>query len=554
MKHSAFYFIAAAGLLFSSCRNGPGTASAGRGPVADTKNIQGSMLNIMIDNEVQALDPQKAVDGTSFEIVANFMDGLKQMAADGSVTNAVCKNETVSSDGLVYTFELRDDAFWSNGDPVTAQDFVFAWQRAIDPATASEYAYMVSDIAHIKNAVAIQAGQMNPDQLGVRALSSKKLEVQLTVPVSYFDQLLYFCTFYPINEKFYKKCGDKFGSGPDTVLSNGAFIITDYKEGADSFTLAKNTAYYDAKNVQLGGLSYHVIKNSEDGLKQYQSGSLDLIELAGSQVAQVKNSSEFKVVGSGYLWYVTGNMEKPEFTNLNMRLAVTFALNREAITENIIQDGSLPIYTAVPSEFSYNASGKDFTTSLKEFPDICSYDPAKAVSYFRKAQQELGKSRFTFKLVADDNETQQAVAAEIKSQIERTLPGITIELSIMKKSDRLAAMRSGNFDLGLTRWGPDYADPMTYLGMWVTGNDNNYGRWSYPSYDAIIADCTDGDLCTKLDERWTAMKKAERLVMEQAVIMPLYQQANADLIKSSVKGIAFHSVAVNRIYKAASKN
>lgn len=551
MKH--FYFCLL-GIIISftcACSQRTGTSQGASGNA--NAESSGKILNVMIDNEVQTIDPQKSVDGTSFEIVADLMDGLKQMASDGSVADAICSKEDVSSDGLVYTFELRNDAYWSNGDPVTANDFVFAWQRAIDPATESEYAYMMSDIAHIKNASAIQAGQMDPNQLGVRALSDKKLEVQLTVPVSYFDQLLYFCTFYPLNEKFYTKCGDKYGTAPDKTLSNGAFVLAEYTQGASTFKLVKNESYYDAAKIKLGGINYTVIKNNTDSLHQYENGILDLIELAGDQVKNVQHSSEMKSIGSGYLWYVTGNMEKKELDNLNMRKALTYAIDRKSIVQDIVQDGSLPIFTAVPSDFAYNNQGQDFTTSLTEFSQYCSYDPQKAESYLRLAQRDLGESRFTFTLVADDNEVQQAVASELKKQIEHNLPGVHITLSIMKKSDRLTAMRSGKFDLGLTRWGPDYADPMTYLGMWVTGNENNYGRWSNPEYDAMIADCTDGELCTKSDARWSAMKKAEELAMNQAVIFPLYQQTNADLIKPNVQGIAFHSVAVNRIYKEASK-
>ncbi|MCK9171331.1 MAG: ABC transporter substrate-binding protein, partial [Treponema sp.] len=151
----------------------------------------GKMLNVMIEVEVESLDPQVATDGTSFEVIADFTDGLKQMKGDGSVTNALCSDETVSSDGLTYTFKIRDDAKWSNGEPVTADDFVFGWQRAADPKTASEYAYMLSDIGQIRNAAAVEAGKMSVDQLGVKAVDAKTFEVQLEVPVSYFDQILY---------------------------------------------------------------------------------------------------------------------------------------------------------------------------------------------------------------------------------------------------------------------------------------------------------------------------------------------------------------------------
>ncbi len=529
-------------------------STANRGPVADTSKVSGKVLNVMINNIIESVDPQIAMDGTSFEIIADITDGLKQMAPDGSVANAIAKSETISDDGLTYTFELRDDAYWSNGDPVTAHDFVFAWQRAIDPATASEYSYMISDIAQIKNAVAIASGKMEPNQLGVRAIDDKTLEVQLTVPVSYFDQLLYFCTFYPINEKFYNKCGDSFATSADTILSNGAFILTEFSPGSKSIKLVKNPTYYDANKISLGGINYSVIDNSLDALNKYNSGTLDIIQLSGDQVAQAKNSSEFKNIGSGYLWYVAPNTQNPYLANLNFRLALTHAIDREQIVNDVVKDGSPATYVPIPSDFAYNSSGKDFTPNLQEFPELCAFDVQKARSYYKTAQQELGMQSFKLVFVADDNEVQIAVATNIKNQLETNLPDLSIELNISPKSKRREAMHKGNFDIGLTRWGPDYADPMTYLGMWITGNENNYGQYSNPEYDAIIADCTDGALCTKPAERWTAMKAAERIILRDAVIYPLYQQSNADMIKSNVKGIAFHSVAVNRIYKETTKN
>lgn len=166
---------------------------------------------------MDTLDQQKAVYTSSFEIIENCIDGLLQMADDGSVAYAIAKDEQVSEGGLTYTLKLREDAFWSNGDPVTAHDFVYGWQRAIDPATESEYAFMMSDIAQIKNARAVQVGLMNPDQLGVRAVDNYTLQVQLEVPVSYFDQLLYFCIFYSTNQKFVEKMGDKYGTSPVQV-------------------------------------------------------------------------------------------------------------------------------------------------------------------------------------------------------------------------------------------------------------------------------------------------------------------------------------------------
>jgi len=555
----ALVLLLAAGLTLScaACGSKAGGTADASAAVSDSSAAAqdgSNALNVMVEVEVESLDPQVATDGTSFEVIADFTDGLKQMDADGKVVNALCADESVSEDGLTYTFKIRDDAKWSNGEPVTAADFVFGWQRAVDPALASEYSYMMSDIGQIKNAAAIIAGTMDKSQLGVTAVDDKTLQVQLEVPVSYFDQLLYFPTFYPVNEKFFESCGASYATSPETTLSDGAFILTDYEPAATSFTLEKNPDYYDAAKVSLDGLNYQVIKDSQQALMSYQNGDLDIIQVSGDQVDQVKDDPEFVTVGAGYLWYVSVNMSaNADLANLNLRLAMTHALDRETIVSSVVKDGSLATFTAVPPQFATGPEGDDFSADQTEFSDVCSFDTAKALDYYNKAKAELGKDSFTFEMVLDDPEVQQNVAAVIKEELESTLPGLTLNLKVEPKKQRVEDLQAGSFEIGLTRWGPDYSDPMTYLAMWVTGNSNNYGLWSDADYDALIAECTTGDLCTDAEGRWAAMKKAETIVMDDAVIFPLYTQANADMIKSNVTGIEFHPVALNRVYKNAVK-
>lgn len=186
-----------------------GDASAESGEEAA---VSGSDLNIMLETPVQSLDPQQATDGTSFEVIACYTDGLMQMDADGQAVPAIAESYDLSEDGTVYTFHLREDAVWSNGEPVTANDFVFGWQRAVDPAIASEYAYMLSDIGQVKNAAEIIAGEMDKSELGVKAVDDHTLEVTLNVPVSYFLSLMYFPTYYPVNQAFYESVGDTFAT------------------------------------------------------------------------------------------------------------------------------------------------------------------------------------------------------------------------------------------------------------------------------------------------------------------------------------------------------
>lgn len=547
--------VSAAALALTACGGSasPEASVAASGAASSAGTDEGAVLNIMLETEVQSLDPQVATDGTSFEVMANFIDGLMQMDAEGAAVPAMAESYEISEDGKTYTFHLRE-AKWSNGESVTAQDFVFGWQRAVDPATASEYSYMLSDIGQVVNAAEIIAGDKPVTDLGITAVDDKTLEVQLNVPVSYFLSLMYFPTFYPVNQAFYESCADTFATSPETVLCNGAFLLTDYQPAATAFELVKNPDYYDADKVSLAGLSYQVIKDSQQALMSYQTGALDLTLLNGEQVDQVKEDPEFVSVGAGYLWYISPNMGSvPELANLNLRKAMTFALDRESITQDVLKDGSAATFTAVPPQFATGPDGSDFSADQTKYAAYCSYDAAKALEYYEAAKAELGKDSFTFDMVVDADDAPQKVAQVVKEQLETTLPGFTLNLTVEPKKQRVQDMQDGSFEIGLTRWGPDYADPMTYLGMWITGNSNNYGLWSDADYDAIIAECTTGSLCTDPEGRWAALYEAEQIALEQAVIFPLYTQCNAEMVSSAVTGVEFHPVAINRVYKNTKK-
>ena len=538
----------------TSAASGEAAQAAGS-DASGSAQASASDLNVMLETPVESLDPQQATDGTSFEVIADYTDGLMQMDADGKSVPAIAESYDVSTDGLTYTFHLRKDAKWSNGDPVTAADFVFGWQRAVDPSVASEYAYMLSDIGQVKNAAEIIAGKKDKAELGVKAVDDTTLEVDLVAPVSYFASLMYFPTFYPVNQKFFETCADTYGTSPETTLSDGAFVLDSYEPAATQFHLTKNADYYDAQRVKLAGLNYQVIQDSQQALMSYQTGTLDMTLVNGEQVDQVKDDPAFKAVGAGYLWYVSPNIAKvPELANQNIRMALTMAIDRASIATGVLKDGSTPTFTAVPPQFATGPDGSDFSADQTKFADVCAFDAAKAADYWKKGLQELGKTSISLDMTVDADDAPQKVAQVLKEEWEQELPGLTVNLVIEPKKQRVQDLQDGNFQLGLTRWGPDYADPMTYLGMWVTDNSNNYGLWSNKDYDDMIAECTTGDLAMDAQGRWTKLFDAEKLVMDNAVIFPIYTQCNAEMVSTKVTGVAFHPVALNRVYKDAVKS
>ncbi len=527
------------------------TAAAGEAASGEASTED---LKVMLETPVESLDPQQSTDGTSFEIIADYTDGLTQMDADGQAVPAIAESWETSEDGLTWTFHLREDAKWSNGEPVTAKDFVFAWQRAVDPDVASEYAYMLSDIGQVKNAAEIIDGTMDKSELGVTAVDDYTLEVQLVAPVSYFTSLMYFPTFYPVNEDFFNTCADTFATSPETTLSNGAFILDTYEPAATEFHLTKNPDYYDADSIQLAGLDYQVIQDSQTALMSFQNGELDMTLVNGDQVDQVQDDPAFTAVGAGYLWYVTPNIAGvEELQNDNIRKALTFAIDREAITTDVLKDGSKPTFTAVPMDFAAGPDGSDFSADQEKFSDVCAYDTEKALEYWNKGLEELGVDSLEFEMVVDSDDAPQKVATVLQEQWQTALPGLTINIKVEPKKQRVQDLQDGTYELGLTRWGPDYADPMTYLGMWVTNNSNNYGLWSNEEYDNIIAECTTGELAMDAEKRWERMYDAEKIVMDESVIFPLYTQCNAEMISTKVTGVEHHPCALNRVYKRTVK-
>lgn len=507
------------------------------------------ILNVQFDVEVASLDPQIATDGTSFEVLNTITEGLYSVDASGTPILAMAESVNKSEDGLTYTFTLRD-AKWSNGTAVTASDFVFAWRRLVDPTVASEYAF-IAEIAGITNAGAITRGELAVDQLGVTATDEKTLVVTLDIPVPFLESLLAFASFLPVNEAFFTEQGANYGTSPETVLSNGPFQLTAYEPAATTITLAKNANYWDATKVALDGIKYQVIKDSQQAILSYQNGDLDVAILSGEQVEQFQGDPEFHNIVAGYLWYLSPNQTVAGLENVNLRKALALSYDKAAIVNNILKDGSIVADFAVPTKLAVGPDGKDFRETTGTY---LATDKAKALEFWNTAKTELGVSELKYTLIVEDTESAINVAQFLQSEIQTTLPGITIDIQSMPKKNRVERLQSGDFELGLTRWGPDYADPMTYLDMWTTGSANNYGFWSNADYDAIIESAKKGDLALDLSARWEKLKEAEKIVMEEAVILPVYQKGDAVLIKTGVEGIEFHSVGTNRIYKNAKKN
>lgn len=525
---------------------------------SDTGGNDGKKLSVMLGSNVVSLDSAQATDATSFEVIADCIDGLMQLDKDGKAVPALAETFEVSEDGKTYTFHLRD-AKWANGEPVTADDFVFAWRRHCQKA--EEYSYVMgSTVACVKNADAVIKGAA-PNTLGVSAPDAKTFVVELDAPVPFFLSLMAFPTFYPINENFYNTLeAGSYGTSPETFLANGAFALTSYIPGTANIQLKKNDTYWNADKVSLEDFQYQVVSSSDNALTSFKNGTLNVVNLGGNQAEYVKKdvafSKDLQTFTTGYLYYLSFNQDAKNhhagaLSNVNLRLAISNAIDRESLVDNFVMNGARATYTAIPVDFAPNAkTGKYFAEDQKQFSDYVGFNVDKARSFLIKAKEELDKESFELNLIySNDGEAATRTVQAIKSQVEENLPGVKINLQPMPKAEYLSNVTSNNYDLALVDWTPDYNDPMTFFTLWTTEGCEIAEHWSNADYDKIINDCTTGALAADYDARWLAMYDAERILLENAVIAPLYTDANAVLISSNVTGIEFHSTGVNRVFK-----
>ncbi len=511
---------------------------------AETATEGGKVLRLITNIDLNSMDAQITTDGLAFEVITSCTDGLYFMNLEGVPVPALADKTEVSEDGLTYTFTIKD-AKWSNGDPVTAHDFEYAWKRLGNPETKSEYNYML-DVAGIKNAKAVINGEAPIDDLGVKAVDDKTLVVELEKKVPFFLSLTAFTTFMPANQKFVESKGEEYGLSADATISNGPFKMVEWNQGTN-WKLVKNPDYYDVENVKLDGIDYKVMLDTQSAVLEYEAGNADYVKLTGELVEQYKNHPDYSRELGAYLWYLSVNINKPNLENENLCMALKYAFDRTQIAENVLKDGSIPIYGFVPLKLAADANGKDFRETNG---DILTDDKEKAKEYWEKAKKEMGTDTVEIELLFEDSEQSKNVAEFLQADIQNTLPGVTINLKSQPKKTRLKLMDTQEYEMGLTRWGPDYQDPMTYLELFMENGLTNYAKYRNDEYQKLMEEC----LAAKdaPDVRWQKMLDAEKVLMAAyGGPIPVYQVGDSALWNPKVTGVIPSTVGVKFKYKYA---
>ncbi|WP_101843236.1 peptide ABC transporter substrate-binding protein [Halobacillus sp. Marseille-P3879] len=525
-------------LFLAACSGGDETESTGDSDGGDSEGsgeASGDQeITVTAKSEISSMDPSLITDTVGFQWAGETLEGLYRLDEDGNLSEGIATDSSVSDDGLTWTFDLREDAEWSNGDPVTADDFVYAWQRAVDPDTGSEYGpYFLGGV--IENAQEIADGEAELDELGATAVDEHTLEVQLEKPVPYFESMTVFVTFMPLNQDFVEEHGEDFGTEAEYTLANGPFEMTswDHEEG---WTVEKNDTYWDADTVQLNAVNAQVVKEVSTGVNLYESGDLDQTELNAEFVDEYRTTEDFNIAEKPYLYFFKFNQEANEaLANVDVRKAISYSIDRQALVDTILNDGSVPAEGYVPSNFvNMPDSDEDFRDAQGP---LVEYDEEKAKEHWDAALEELGTDEVEIELLGDDTGTVSNVMAYYKEKLESTLDGLTINVMEVPFNERVERDQNSEFEIEAATWGPDYVDPNTYLNMYLTDGQNNNMNYSSEEYDSLIEQAN-GEYAQDPDQRFETFLEAERLLLEEdAAVAPMYQDSKAQLFRPSIKGV-----------------
>ncbi|MCF7698070.1 peptide ABC transporter substrate-binding protein [Loktanella sp. M215] len=480
---------------------------------------------------IKSMDPQINTDVEGSDILRNLFEGLYNEDGDGNLTPGVALDHTLSDDGLTYTFNLRDTAKWSNGEPVTAQDFVYSWRRLADPATASEYAWYM-ELMQVENAAAVIAGDMPTDQLGVKAIDDHTLEVKIITPLPYFPQMLVHGSTFPILQSVVEEFGDNW-TQPGNLVGNGAYNLTEHQLG-ERVVMTKNDTYWDAENTVMETLTALTINDNNQALTRYLAGELDRVQIPAGQYPRLKEEYPDQAISTpyncSYIYMLNVGEKGPEaLKDKRVRQAMSFAIDRDVIVDRILQGGQKAAYNWTHWAIA------DFERPHIAYAD--DMDQAERIAKAKELMQEAGygpDNPLTLRLQynTDDSHKKIAIAA---SQMLKAI-GVNAELDNYEWKIHTDRMQNQDFDMARYAWCGDYNEASTYLDLMTSYSGHNNGQWFNDQYDKIMADSK-----TAADPQ-PLYKEAEALLADEMPIIPIYHYAKVDMINPVIKGLPQNNV------------
>lgn len=501
------------------------TPAIAANPPAGAQLAEQQQIVRHIKDEPASLDPLKAVGLPEIQVIRDLFEGLTSQDAQGKIVPGVAQSWS-SSDNKTWVFTLRNNARWSNGDPVTAQDFVYSWQRLVDPKNSSAFAWFAG-LSGIQNAAAITKGEMTPDKLGVVAQSKNQLKVTLDRPVPWFPALVANVALFPVPQKIIAQQGDSWTS-PGKLVGNGAYQLSE-RVVNEKIVLTRNPHYWDDAHSVLTKVTFVPINEESSATKRYRSNDIDITEsFPKNMYALLKKTLPGEVYTPDQLgtYYYAFNTQKGPTADVRVRKALSWSIDRKVIAEKVLGTGEKPAWHFTP----------DVTAGFKPLPTFMQQHDqnslnAQAKSLLAAAGYGPGKP-LKLKLLYNTSESHQKIAIAVASMWKKNL-GVDVTLENQEWKTYIDSRNSGNFDVIRASWVGDYNEPSTFLNLLTSGNSSNIARFNNADYDAVIAKASRE---TSDQVRNSDYNRAEQILAEQAPIAPIYQYTNGRLIKPWVKG------------------
>jgi oligopeptide transport system substrate-binding protein len=527
-----FLKMSGTGLAGAALLGTAGCGSVFQGGGGGESAQKSDTLNINLLTEVPDLNSATTTDATSFNVLTNLMEGLYRLDPDQNPKPAAAEGVEISSDELTYTFTLRDGIQWSNGDPVTSQDYKYAWLHVLDPETAATYAYIISTF--VKGATEYNTDKAGPEAVAIETPDDKTISVELIAKSPFFLQLTSFVTYFPQQQEFVEKLGDKYAQDGDSLLYNGPYIMTAGSEGGGStVVLQKNEKYWDKANVAVKTINGRIVKDNDTAINLYEAGELAITGLTGDSVKQFMDSPDFYRRVEPFTVYGRLNQKAPGLDNLNIRKALMIGFDREALTDQILQDGSVPAYGFVPPAITPGPGDQTFRQANG---DLVPKDVGSARALWEKGVEEVGEEPKLTALFGDDSAGRDT-ATFMKDQYKKNL-GFDLGVEIVTFDAALDRVDAEDYQINYSfGWIGDYDDPMTFMDLYLSDSPFNNSFFENEEYDRLIREAqTTSDLQLRMQN----MLKAERILIEQAGTVPVFYNAVSGLKKPYFKGFTPH--------------
>ncbi|MDT6981290.1 peptide ABC transporter substrate-binding protein [Levilactobacillus zymae] len=516
---------------------------------SDSKGVMAKRqtLDLATETPLTTLDTDKMAQ---FGRLNNTIEGLYQTNRDGQAQLALARRVKVNAAKTTYTFTLWKDSYWSNGDLITAQNFVYAWRRALNPRTKAPDADLFRGI---KNARQILAGQLPANQLGVRAQGRFKLIVQLDHPMAELPQRLAYPLFGPQNQRIAKKFGKKYATKPEYQVYAGPFMVSSHGDTRQHWHMVPNPHYWDRQHVYLTRINVNVYHSQARAWRDYQSGKLDEVRLltkTNIKAYEHKDSYTARPYSRMILLTYRRNGANAKINQLltqsRARLAISHAINRKQLGQATYGSASLPAQGIVPAGLSRGVRGTaDFAASQPHQATL-KYQPKLAQRDWQAALKQAGLTHVTLSLSYLDAINSHSLAKHLKQQLTKILPGLTIKLKSREWGFHSAPLTG---DLNLATQRAQYADPLSMLSLYTSTSTANTGHWQNFDYDDLVAQASNAPSFN--NRRWKTLLKADGILMQHQGVTPLFQPASTYLINPHLNGVQFNTVGTQSNFKEA---